>query len=339
MGKNSVRINDPYLSWALKPGKSSNNPFIPGVELNINSYGFRDHEFERNKPPGTFRIFCMGDSTTFGLEVKSEETYPEVAEKILTHAISREKGLDNKISNFEILNAGTPGYSSLQGLVLLKRKILKYQPDMITLSYGFNDYTYREPGSEDKNFIGDLGLKNQVRYYLGKTMTYNFIKRLVVKKEKPLMPFGNEKPGKGGSHRVVLTDYLKNLEDIVRIAGENNIKVIFLSIANPYRMQMKELGNMLDLPFFDTTEFFRDKLDDIKENPEKYDLSKNDYNESVINSDTYHEIFTEEDMKVYHSGYFYFDAVHPNALGHSLIGKRIAGMILEECGLTNSSIR
>ena len=128
----------------------------------------------------------MGDSTTFGMELNSEETYPNITETTINKGLSKEnKEFERKENShrtnkhIEIINAGTPGYLTLQGLVLLKRKILKYKPDLITVSYGFNHFTFRKSGFEDKNFIGYGSWSNHLRFYLDKTMIYTLIKKFV----------------------------------------------------------------------------------------------------------------------------------------------------------------
>jgi lysophospholipase L1-like esterase len=41
----------------------------------------------------------------------------------------------------EVVNLGVCGYSSFQGSILLEREALRYGPDIVTLSYGSNDYS------------------------------------------------------------------------------------------------------------------------------------------------------------------------------------------------------
>lgn len=38
-----------------------------------------------------------------------------------------------------MLNAGVAGYSSYQGLLRFKQEVARYEPDLIFVSFGFND--------------------------------------------------------------------------------------------------------------------------------------------------------------------------------------------------------
>ena len=41
-----------------------------------------------------------------------------------------------------MLNAGCSGYSAYQGLEILRRRGLKYRPDVVTIWFGWNDKAY-----------------------------------------------------------------------------------------------------------------------------------------------------------------------------------------------------
>jgi lysophospholipase L1-like esterase len=97
----------------------------------INSLGFRGPEFHPDKPQGTFRIVCLGGSSTFGYRNGDGGTYPVLLEKIL-----RQTSGDASI---EVINAGFPYYNTSSVLALLREEISHYDPDVITLYSAFND--------------------------------------------------------------------------------------------------------------------------------------------------------------------------------------------------------
>src|SRR5581483_8198980 len=78
----SLMIRDPEFGLNIpRPGAE-----IKGrnIWVKVNALGFRGNEFEREKPPGTIRIACLGASTTFCGEVSSNDaTWPAQLEKIL----------------------------------------------------------------------------------------------------------------------------------------------------------------------------------------------------------------------------------------------------------------
>ena len=96
----------------------------------INGQGMRaDHDFAYEKPAGRLRILSLGDSFTIGYEVAHEETFSSVLEAEL-----RAKGYD-----VEVLNCGVSGYSTAEECLYLERELMKYDPDLVLVSYYNND--------------------------------------------------------------------------------------------------------------------------------------------------------------------------------------------------------
>ena len=129
--KNLLQISDnPVLIYELKPGGSSS---IDGVANNISSQGLRDRVFEIPKPPGVQRIIALGDSVTYGLGVRLEDTFAKQLENLLSEekTASRER--------WEVLNMGVNGYKTVQEIEHLKVDGLKFEPDVVILSYNLND--------------------------------------------------------------------------------------------------------------------------------------------------------------------------------------------------------
>jgi hypothetical protein len=105
--------------------------------IHVNSRGFRGKEFLVPKPAGTFRIFALGGSSTFGHYpgiTSDDATYPAQLERLL----NAEKP-DASVSRYEVVNAGVPGYSLRTSLQNLASRILFFEPDMIIICHVFND--------------------------------------------------------------------------------------------------------------------------------------------------------------------------------------------------------
>lgn len=95
-----------------------------GIPVNINSRGLRGPETTYKKPPATFRILNLGDSVVMGWGVREESTYGQQLESLLN---------DDNDLNFEVINAGVPGWSLDNALAYLQAEGLKYEPDLIVL--------------------------------------------------------------------------------------------------------------------------------------------------------------------------------------------------------------
>jgi lysophospholipase L1-like esterase len=90
--------------------------------------------FEAKKPPGTYRIFCVGASTTAGWPFQ-RGSYPE-----WLGAFAADLQPDRRV---EVINAGIHGFDTERVLSVVD-EILAYHPDMVILQTGFNDYnSYR----------------------------------------------------------------------------------------------------------------------------------------------------------------------------------------------------
>jgi len=124
-----------YPRSASFPGKATT------WRVHTNDRGFRSPHFGEAKRPGVFRILCLGDSSTFGMNVDDADAYPQVLQRLLDARAPR---------RFEVLNLGVPGYSSRQGLELLRQQALHYQPDLVIFAFGTNDRFWRRTISDDQ---------------------------------------------------------------------------------------------------------------------------------------------------------------------------------------------
>ena len=95
-----------------------------GSTLITNQWGMRDNEYEKEKPPNTYRIALIGDSYAMGAGVAVEETFQFLVEERFSANTFGGEAL-----NLEILNFSVGGYSALQQVVLCDTKIMEFQPD------------------------------------------------------------------------------------------------------------------------------------------------------------------------------------------------------------------
>ncbi len=109
---------------------------------------FRPAKFALRKPPGTFRIFALGGSTTQGEPYSTETAFPEWL-KLNLQAASEE-------GTVEAINCGGLSYASYRVLAIL-REVLDYSPDLIVIYTGHNEYLeyrtyadYRQPNAAQR---------------------------------------------------------------------------------------------------------------------------------------------------------------------------------------------
>lgn len=100
-----------------------------------NRLGFRGDEFAVPKPPGVYRIVCLGGSTTYSMGVDDyTDSYPYRLQQEL-----REEGS----APVEVINAGVPGYASVESLINFELRVLDLEPDMLIVYHGINDVHLR----------------------------------------------------------------------------------------------------------------------------------------------------------------------------------------------------
>ena len=110
--------------------------WFAGVPVHINRLELRDRrEYDLAKQPNTFRILVLGDSVTFGHG--SVHSYPEILEARLK---SWRPDVD-----WQVWNAGVPGYNTSQELAHLLEVGPTFQPDLVVVGFFENDLTDNQP--------------------------------------------------------------------------------------------------------------------------------------------------------------------------------------------------
>jgi hypothetical protein len=131
------RPNDWNITWQHVAGRYTGDflhleplpsvgVFFRGAPLRTNRWGLRDKDYEKSKPPNTYRIALIGSSPEMGTGIAVEQTY----QWLLEERLNRE---NDRVSyeTYEILNFGVASYSPLQELRLFETKVLSFEPDAI----------------------------------------------------------------------------------------------------------------------------------------------------------------------------------------------------------------
>jgi hypothetical protein len=106
------------------------------VRYHTNQYRMRYRDISLDKPDGIGRILGLGDSFTFGIGVKDDETYLAALEKLL-----------DRQRDVQVLNTGTGGWGTAEELVYLQDEGLRFDPDLILVGF----YVANDPQNNAKS--------------------------------------------------------------------------------------------------------------------------------------------------------------------------------------------
>jgi tetratricopeptide (TPR) repeat protein len=256
------------LLLGIQPGVATADPYVAferGVPLFVERAGddgrailvtaenkrayFNDQQFPKRKPLGTYRVFCMGGSTTYGRPYDDMTSFPGWLRELLPVA--------DASRDWEVINAGGVSYASYRVVVLME-ELAGYQPDLFVIYSGHNEFleerTYREVRESPPAL-------HRVSALLSHTRTYSLVQTLV--KPSKSDPGPHKMPdevdalldhtvGPSAYHRddrlrkQILENYRFNLVrmiEIARSAGADMLLVVPASNvkdASPFKSQHKD---------------------------------------------------------------------------------------------------
>ncbi len=183
---------------------------------------FKKQSFERVKPPRTLRVFALGGSSVNYLDYE----FPLLAERL-----QKESGWER----VEIINCGGLSYGSHR-LVLIAREILHYEPDMVMIYSGHNEFEEMQ----------QMGLARvpfaPAQRMLARSALYRFLRDWSARRQIAGLEaaarqraLANSIPDSSKSWAHVFTpeeiagrmrDYRENLTAIITLCRERNVPVV-----------------------------------------------------------------------------------------------------------------
>jgi lysophospholipase L1-like esterase len=238
---------DPILEWKMRPGFAGVYPPIGTKPISINSMGYRGVECARKKAPGTVRVFIVGDSFSFGLKVRNDETY--------AHFLPAEAAKLDPSVRLEVINGAVPGYCSLQALWRLRREAWKLSPDIVLVGFLVND-TMKSFAAE-KDIIPSNPVLITARSILYRSRTFIALKKLSIQMRRDAGP--GKVQGELHFDRVAPDDYRRNLEDMAGEIRLHRARGLFLNVPNvettrtqqEYRLIFLDVARARGIPALD----------------------------------------------------------------------------------------
>ena len=279
---------DDELGWV--------NGHTPGV---TNSGGFRNTvEFAPGKPPHR-RIMFFGDSILFFYQDRENPGG-------LTDRLDRLAKADGRKVDF--VNASSPGYSTYQQLLLMRRHVPAYRPDLVVIGYCLNDtyptsnhflnldrhYDHWQLDASQRERLSDPKPQR-----LSPLLTVRWIRQHVPRMLRALDRAGEDDIAKrfydggqepGPQHEVLLDD----LREAKKLCDENGAD--FMIVVFPRRREVEEGKRLKDVAFL------QDNLENEMQVVDLYPLFSRRYR------DGQESFLTEDDC-------------HPNVAGHRAVAE------------------
>ena len=226
---------------------------------------FNKQRFLKKKPLGTYRIFSMGGSTTYGRPYDDALSFSGWLREFLP--------LADPSRQWEVINAGGISYASYRVTVVME-ELIQYQPDLFIIYSGHNEFlerrTYSEIIEAPKALTAVGGLASRTRLYAAGQ------KILTATSNQPTEPNNAETLLKGEvdamlDHAVgpedytrdetlreqVLAHYRFNLNRMIDIARSRGADVVLvtpasnLKDASPFKSEHRRDLSSADLLRFD----------------------------------------------------------------------------------------
>ena len=220
--------------YQLKPNFSGKTH---SAEFKINSYGLRDYERTISTGDETYRIAVFGDSVTFGIGIKLEETFSKILEKKLN--------LYHYPLPIQLFNMGIGSYNTVQEYYYLKESHDRFIPHMVIFEYtAGNDSCLTNPGhTSDINKIAAIRWGKDI---LRNLHSYNFLAAeyyALLYKAKQERKYENEYIARLKNDELLFAENFKGwienkkaFRDIATFCKNKNITLIFAVYANNFML-------------------------------------------------------------------------------------------------------
>ena len=218
--------------FKLRPGAyAPPEPYTYG-ELHINSLGFRGPEFDPENRDGRRRIFCIGESSTFGAESPDDQTWPARLEYHL-----QQQGL----ADAEVINSGFMSAESQNYLNLAKQELLGYRPSLFVLYSGVNDLNVQRNYDAKPAQQGLYAVHTMLKDRWSMLYTLLF-ETLYVRAKQSALP-------KYVYRRGAVEEYTRHLEELIGLAQAHGVRLLVVRqlIHAPPELRMDETATMDEL--------------------------------------------------------------------------------------------
>lgn len=217
------------------------NPLAPRRYFrNVQREGISSSDvFEKDKSPDTYRIFCLGESSTRGYPYMYNGAFPPMLKDRLQTLLPDK--------HIEVINLGLTAISSFVVLDFVKQA-MEYKPDLLLVYTGHNEF-YGAFAIGSSEYLGRNRAVINAYLYLERFKTFVLIRQCA---SWVMSLFGSSEVNHhvtmmelmvrdkqiqygGPEYATALENFRANLEDIIHLAREGNTAVIIGTQASNLR--------------------------------------------------------------------------------------------------------
>ena len=250
----------PFLGYSLRPNSSTDIEDRFGKRhYSTNSLGLRGRDVPREKGPRTFRIVCVGGSTTENAYVNDDDTYPAQLERMLQAHYPK--------ASIEVLNAGLSAYSSAHLIIHFQLNLVELRPDLLIVYQAINDLmpmSYPDFKPDYRNFYTSYHLRRLVETDLRRDPSWPAwvascgIGQVALRARRAMVSWdfaeARQRPDQLLSRvpASAMRVYERNLRHLVRLARESGVQVCLSTFAHMLQPQMgkEHLEKLRRFPWF-----------------------------------------------------------------------------------------
>ena len=208
----------------------------------LNAFGFRGEGHARAKPPGTFRVVCLGDSCTFGFRAAAQDAYPARLQKLFDA-----RGGTPRV---EVINGGVPGTVLFQQVHLLREKLLPFAPDLV-IDWSAPNWVQSVKRYRDR--MKDPPFYVALQRPLRRLALYRWLvgRFRPAPREKAYYELLNVDPQGPGKTPVAdyLDDYRQDLEELRRLSLDRGFALIFTNYPRLQNILVRDIDPPRDGSF------------------------------------------------------------------------------------------
>ena len=292
---------DPLLLWRLKPNLDH---FVwDFTVLSTNAQGIRASYSTAAKPVGTFRIICLGDSVTFGYRVPvvwpDKPTEYDPTWLPFPMLLEKELRIANPGRAIEVFPMAVPGYTTHQGLAWLRRDIETLQPDVLIVSFGWNDVSIST--APDREAIRTTWLPVSIRWLIDNSQAFAHATHWLRSKNEK-----NAQPRTQLRSRVSDAEYVNNINSIVNLARGRGANVIVFGA--PYRDKTTNPGEAALMGKYRAA---------LRTSMQQHNVS-------------YLEVLELTEAAAPVNDGFFGELIHPNHMGHRLLASELLKLMARD---------